>query len=390
MKQIRQGFWKVFVTETKKLLRRPLFLCCTVVFPLFCCFFFTTLMKEGLPEQLPLGIVDEDHSATSRNIIRTLQSFQMPHSLPTYANATEARRDVQRGNIYGFYVIPKGTGRDAMAQRMPTVSFYTSYAYLVAGSLLYRDMRTLSELVSGAAARSVLYARGATERQAMAFLQPVVIDMHAVGNPWLNYSVYLTNIIVPGILGLFIFMVTVFSLGEELKHGTADELLARAGDSTWRAVLGKLFAQHLLFFLTGSLIVAWFYVFLNFPCAGGILPLWGVMWLFIMGCQGLGVFMFAMLPTLRLGLSFASLWGMISFSICGMSFPVMSMHPILQWAAWLFPLRHYYMLYVNSALHGGCLASAFPHLATLLIMVSLPLLFLPRLHTILTTYRYVP
>ena len=81
---------------------------------------------------------------------------------------------------------------------------------------------------------------------------------------------------------------------------------------------------------------------------------------------------------------------MISFSICGMSFPVMSMHPILQWAAWLFPLRHYYMLYVNSALHGGCLVSAFPHLATLLIMVSLPLLFLPRLRTILTTYRYVP
>ena len=102
MKQIRKGFWKVFVTETKKLLRRPLFLCCTVVFPLFCCFFFTTLMKEGLPEQLPLGIVDEDRSATSRNIIRTLQSFQMPHSLPTYANATEARRDVQRGNIYSF------------------------------------------------------------------------------------------------------------------------------------------------------------------------------------------------------------------------------------------------------------------------------------------------
>ena len=390
MKQIRQGFWKVFVTETKKLLRRPLFLCCTVVFPLFCCFFFTTLMKEGLPEQLPLGIVDEDHSATSRNIIRTLQSFQMPHSLPTYANATEARRDVQRGNIYGFYVIPKGTGRDAMAQRMPTVSFYTSYAYLVAGSLLYRDMRTLSELVSGAAARSMLYARGATERQAMAYLQPVVIDMHAVGNPWLNYSVYLTNIIVPGILGLFIFMVTVFSLGEELKHGTADELLARAGDSTWRAVLGKLFAQHLLFFLTGSLIVAWFYVFLNFPCAGGILPLWGVMWLFIMGCQGLGVFMFAMLPTLRLGLSFASLWGMISFSICGMSFPVMAMPSWVQGISHLFPLRHYYLLYVNSMLDGWPLAAAWPYVLALAAFALLPLLYCRSFSRIMARTAYHP
>ena len=56
----------------------------------------------------------------------------------------------------------------------------------MAGSLLYRDMRTMSELASGAASRTVLYAKGATERQAMAFLQPIVIDSHAINNPWLN------------------------------------------------------------------------------------------------------------------------------------------------------------------------------------------------------------
>ena len=77
-----------------------------------------------------------------------------------------------------------------------------------------------------------------------------------------------------------------------------------------------------------------------------------VMFLGIIGAQGLGVFMFAMLPTLRMSLSFASLWGVISFSICGMSYPVMAMHPTLQGLSLLFPLRHYFLLYVNCALDG--------------------------------------
>ena len=44
------------------------------------------------------------------------------------------------------------------------------------------------------------------------------------------------------------------------------------------------------------------------------------------------------LTTLRLGLSFASLWGVISFSISGFSFPVMAMNPVLQALSNLFPL----------------------------------------------------
>ena len=39
---------------------------------------------------------------------------------------------------------------------------------LIAGSLLFKDMKMMSELASGAAARTALYAKGATEEQAMA------------------------------------------------------------------------------------------------------------------------------------------------------------------------------------------------------------------------------
>lgn len=380
----------IFTRELRRLATQPIYLFCMVIAPLFCYNFFTSLMKEGLPESLPMGLVDEDHSTTTRNLARNLDAFQMSDITGEYANVTEARKAVQRGDIYGFYLIPRGTTKQAQLQRIPTVSFYTNYSYLVAGSLLYRDMRMMSELASGAATRTVLYAKGATEKQAMAYLQPVVIDMHAVANPWLNYNVYLSNIIIPGMLGIFILMTTVYSLGSELKFGTSDELMQTSGDSIIMALTSKLLPQGIIFTLMGSIYILLLYGYLHFPCNCGIGRMWCVMALFVMACQGLGVFMFTMLPTLRMGLSFASLWGVVSFSISGMSFPVMAMHPTLQGLSYLFPLRHYFLLYVNCALDGYNIANAWPFALALLVFLFLPLPFLPRLKKVMKYYEYEP
>lgn len=381
---------KIARRELRRMASKPIYWFCMIAAPLFCFVFFTSLMAEGLPTDMPLGLVDNDNTTTSRSLARNLDAFEMTSIKEQYANVTEAREAVQRGDIYGFYYIPKGTTRKAQRQELPVVSFYTNYSYLVAGSLLYRDMRTMSELASGAASRTVLYAKGATERQAMAFLQPIVIDSHAINNPWLNYNVYLSNVILPGLLMLFIFMVTVFSIGTEVKYNTVHDWLIMARGSMFHALAGKLLPQTLIFFLIGIAFAIGLYGVLHFPCHCGLPTMLLVMFLGIIGAQGLGVFMFAMLPTLRLSLSFASLWGVISFSICGMSYPVMAMHPTLQGLSLLFPLRHYFLLYVNCALDGYPLMNAAPYVVCLLLFAMLPLLLLRRLKKMLLVVPYIP
>lgn len=381
---------KIARRELRRMASKPIYWFCMIAAPLFCFVFFTSLMAEGLPTDMPLGLVDNDNTTTSRSLTRNLDAFEMTSIKEQYANVTEAREAVQRGDIYGFYYIPKGTTRKAKRQELPVVSFYTNYSYLVAGSLLYRDMRTMSELASGAASRTVLYAKGATERQAMAFLQPIVIDSHAINNPWLNYNVYLSNVILPGLLMLFIFMVTVFSIGTEVKYNTVHDWLIMARGLMFHALAGKLLPQTLIFFLIGIAFAIGLYGVLHFPCHCGLPTMLLVMFLGIIGAQGLGVFMFAMLPTLRMSLSFASLWGVISFSICGMSYPVMAMHPTLQGLSLLFPLRHYFLLYVNCALDGYPLMNAAPYVVGLLLFASLPLLLLRRLKKMLLVVPYIP
>ena len=70
------ALWNVARRECRRLVSRPLYLFCMVIAPLFCYIFFTTLMDSGLPTDMPVGVVDQDMSATSRQLIRNLDAFE--------------------------------------------------------------------------------------------------------------------------------------------------------------------------------------------------------------------------------------------------------------------------------------------------------------------------
>ena len=385
-----KALWSVMKRECRRLVSRPLYLFCMVVAPMFCYVFFTTLMDSGLPQDMPVGIVDQDQTSMTRQLTRTLDAFQQSKVVARYASFDEARRAMQRNEIYGFYYIPEGTTAEAQAQRRPTVSFYTNNTLLIAGSLLFKDMKTMSELASGAVVQATLLAKGATEQQAMDYLQPIVIDTHPLNNPWLNYSVYLNNTFAPGVLMLLIFMVTVFSIGVEIKERTARQWLRMGNNSIWISLAGKLLPHTAIFFLMGIFYNIYLYGFLHYPCHSGIWPMLLATLCLVLASQGMGILMIGTLPTLRLGLSFASLWGVLSFSMCGLSFPLMGMHPTLQALANLFPLRHYFLIYVDQALNGYPMIYSWSNYVALLLFMLLPFLVAHRLKGALIYYKYVP
>ena len=120
------------------------------------------------------------------------------------------------------------------------------------------------------------------------------------------------------------------------------------------------------------------------------MPMLANIFLLVLASQAVGVFMIGVLPTLRLGLSFASLFGMITFSIVGLSFPVSEMHPTLQGLANLFPLRHYFLIYVDQALNGRELIYCWGHYVALMAFMILPFLIARNLKHALLYFKYIP
>ena len=103
------ALWNVMKREGRRLVSRPLYLFCMVIAPLFCYVFFTTLMDSGLPVNMPVGVVDQDMTSTSRQLMRNLDAFEQTAIVAHYPTINEARAAMQKGEIYGFYYIPKGT-----------------------------------------------------------------------------------------------------------------------------------------------------------------------------------------------------------------------------------------------------------------------------------------
>ncbi|MBR1683106.1 MAG: ABC transporter permease [Bacteroidaceae bacterium] len=375
-----KALWHIIRRELRAFGKRPIFLMIMFVAPLGFLWMFTSLMQAGLPTKLPAALVDEDDTHVTRQLTRILGTMEETQFVMQTHSFTEARQAMQRGEVYAIFRIPKGTTEAALTQRQPVVSFYTNDTYYVAASLLMKDMRKMGEMAGLAMTRETMRARGFRDDQIMGTIQPIVVESHPLGNPHLNYSVVLSNLIVPGLLMLIIMLTTSYSLGNEWKRGRQRHLYEMAGGRTWVAVVGKLLPQTVLYTIIFWLIDLVFYSYLDFPCHCGIprMMLWG--FLSVVASQGFGLVLFELFPgQMRMAMSACSLLGVMQFSLAGFSFPVSAMDLPFQWLSNIFPLHHYFLIYVNQALNGYSVSYVWPHVIALVAFVVAPLLLTWRL-----------
>ena len=382
--------YRIALREIGIMRRNPMYLCCMLVFPILVTLFFTTMMNEGQPQEMPVGVVDNDDTSTSRALVRKLDSFQSSHVVAHYPNINEARNAIQENKIYAFLYIPKGTTDAMLSARQPKISFYYSQASLTSGALLYRDLKTVATLGSAAVGQATMRAKGFTDKQIATFLQPISIDLHMIGNPWASYNLYLSTMLIPGILMLFMFLITTYSLGTELKFNTSKEWLSMADNNIIVALTGKLLPQFLIFLSIFYVYMYYVFGYLNFPHPGGVWIMLILGLLAVMASIGFGIFAYGLMPSLRMSMSVCSLWGMLSFTTSGATFPVFAMHPAIEAIAQLFPLRHYYMIYQICIFNGFPFVDAWFNFMALVIFAALPFFVLLKIKRSMLEYVYIP
>ena len=75
--------------------------------------------------------------------------------------------------------------------------------------------------------------------------------------------------------------------------------------------------------------------------------------LLVISSEAVGVFILEMLPVPRLALSIGALYSVLGFSLAGFTLPIEAMPPYIQGLAAMFPLRHYYLFYVQEVIFGA-------------------------------------
>ena len=381
---------KAIIDGFRQLVSRPIYLIVMVVVPMVTAWFLIDLMREGLPLQLPTAIVDLDHSSTSRRTARNLAANELVdvvYSPETYHDAMELLR---KGKIYGFFMIPSNFERDAVSGKETTITYYVNLAYYVPGSLSFKSFKQTAVTTTGGIMVTSLVSAGVDEGMIRNMIQPVVTQVHPYGNPWTNYSIYLSNSFIPCALQLIIFQITAFSFLQEIKRGSSIRWIQDAGGSIVKACFGKLIPQYLIFATVGMAMLGMLYGFSHFPLNGSTLGMVTAMLLFIAASQAFALTICSIIPNLRFALSILSLIGILSFSIAGFSFPVEQMYGGVGIFSYILPIRYYFLIYINTALNGYELYYCRWEFVGLIVFLALPFTMLWKLKRYAYHPVYIP
>ncbi|MFT4072198.1 MAG: ABC transporter permease [Dysgonamonadaceae bacterium] len=349
---MKSGFLAIAKREFRRIFSSKICIWGMLVVPVLSAAILMYMMQSGLPQKIPIAVVDLDNTSTTRTLIRQLDAFSKTDIKFKSLSFREARLRMESTEIYAILYIPRNFTRDAISGQQPKLVFYTDNAFYVSGNLLFQDLKTIGMLASASVGLKTALAKGFTEKQVMPILQPITVESHPLGNPWVNYSICLNTSLIPAIFQLLLFMFTVSAFGSEVKSGTGKKLMEMGNNNYFTVILGKTIPYTIIFLLLSLLMIALMYWYQNFPLQTGFWPVYLDYFLLIIASQGVGLIMVGVFQNYRMALSIASLFGMLAFSITGFSFPTEAMSPVLQAISNLFPMRHFFLISSSQALDG--------------------------------------
>lgn len=364
--------------------RRPVYVLAPLAAMLFCGLFFLTFFGQGSVHELPIAVVDNDNSSLTRNFVRQLDATELG-KVVRFDDYAQAREAMQDGKVTAICVLPENMYSDVLAGRKPAASFYLNTMYYVGGMMSYKNLLTMFNLSIGAVQRETMRAMGMDEDAIMATIQPILTDIHQIGNPTTDYNAYLSNILLPGLLELLTIIVVAYALGTEMKYNTSRELLDMSSGSMARLLAAKLAPYTVMFSALGCVLVTVLYGPMNFPLAGSIWAMMLNIILMVLASEAFAVCIVALLPVCRLAVCISAFLGILAFSLSGFTVPLEQMPAFFRGMAEMFPLRPYYNFYIQETIFASGFEGWWPEVIHYLIFLLAPLPLLPRLKE---AYKY--
>ena len=369
----------VFRRELRRMTSRHIYFASCIVLPLFSLVFMATIFGHGQMENLPVGVVDADQTSLSRSIVRMVDATPELQVTKQYANETEARKAIQRKEIYGYLLIPSG---------IKSLCYYYHNAMLSVGGELHSTFETILKQVSVTPIVTEAVGLGESQTNITSFLIPISEEERVSYNPNRNYAIYLSQPFFFVFLQVLLLLVTTYALGSESKFGTSDEWLQMAKGNIGIAVIGKLLPYTFIFMVMGVLANVVFFNWMKMPLPCSLWVMNGITMLFIMATQALALLLYAIFPVLSLIISVVSMIGSLGATLSGVTFPVNFMDTPVYWASFLFPIRHFVEVVQSLLYLGGTFSNYWTNLVVLLLFILSPILLLPRLKRALLTHRY--
>lgn len=316
--------------------------------PLLGFLFLWWLFSAALPRQLPIAIVDEDHSSVSRELGRYLDANSVAEPI-AYTDIQQAVAAMRSGEVFAVVRLPYALKRDLLTGHKPTIDLRYNGQFLLVGKLLSSQLQlTLADGLKQIS-RVKQLAAGVNPAQVEVRLTPVAAQSTALFNRNMNYVGFL----VPPMLIALWQLVAMLSYANSLNRELREQSLAdcyRLGLS--RVLLAKFLFYTPLMLLQGGLLLVMMYGYIGLPIAGSLLWLIPAQLIMLIAVWLWVQAMFFVIADSARVISMCTGLFAPAFAFMGVTFPTSNMPLLAQWWRALIPSSHYIETHIAIVNHG--------------------------------------
>ncbi|MEW6203755.1 MAG: ABC transporter permease [Pseudomonadota bacterium] len=317
------------------------------------------IFSAGQPTGLPVALIDEDNTSTSRQISRLIEATPGVDLNRDYINAKSALDAIRTREVFALLVIPKGLESDVLGGKPGQLVLQLNSQYSTYSSTIQRNI-TSAVLTAGVGIGiERLKMGGAFQDAAIGVAMPVSVNALPLFNEGPDYEVFLGATLIAALFHILAIIMSVTAVGRELRDGTASEWLAASNGSLTTALLSKILPYFIALNLYTFVFVAFFQIAAPDSYQGNVLGTWLTMVVMTVAAMAVGILVVALTKNFRMALSVGGFYSAPAFAYSGQAFPLIAMPEPAQYWASILPLTHWLQLYNQMWIAGAPLVEAY-------------------------------
>lgn len=309
------------------------------------------IFSQGVARELPIGVLDLQQSALSRQLIREFDATSTLKVERNFIDIREAKQAFIGNEIYAYLVIPKNFDHDIYLANPPQVSVFYNSQFILVGKLINSAALQAHGTFNAQISAIRQMAKGnSNPLTALSKSAPIRTQITPLFNKNNNYAQFLVSAIVPALWQIAIVVSTILFLTANHRLYGLEKI---AADNIFKQLFNISIFYIPFFILQGIAFLICFYYRLDWPMEGSLLTMFVAQFFTVIACMVMGgLFFFLTLDAAR-AMSFAGAFSAPSFAFMGVTFPVTDMNPVAEVWRSLLPISHYIEAQISQASYGA-------------------------------------
>lgn len=329
LKAIWRCLSRSFNHEARAAARSPIIHWLSWLFPMLLFVLISSVFSSGTMLDLPVSVVDNDHSPTSRQLIRNLNAGSHAKIEATEGGLPEALHRLSSANDYAMLYIPTKFEQDILAGKQPSVVLYYNALFYGAGLYSTQDFTAMMSEMN-AQYRSVILTELNKNAPTLANVSLSYDSLFNASGSYIYYQQFAATI---HLLQLFVVTCTIFVLDRR------NQQLVRSRPFGL-ALVGKLapytISYSVLLMVQLAILV---YVF-GASVRGNPAFMLMIGFCYVMAAQSIGILLYTFTKSTLGAFTLIGILVGVAMTYSGMAVPELSMPLVAQIIANIEPLTH--------------------------------------------------